>query len=388
MKAIVLILSLVLITNFSFAASITYNTNPDLNFRNLVYQEINTNGFNLQWATTVDQKLNVIISSATTGWLAVGFGNTNAMQNANIIIGYVQSNTTHIRDDYGVSQTSHNSDLILGGADNITLINGTEQNGTTTLNFEIPLNSGDQYDKLMTIGNPISIILAKGSADNYSGMHTAVSVNSITIAAPTDNFLLNSFTADFQSNSVLLHWTTTYENNLLGYNIFQNTENNSSTSIKINPVIINANNTVQQSEYTFTDIEYSPNVPNYYWLQSVNLEGETLFSEPLVITPVAIADNVQSSVKDILYSNFPNPFNPSTQFSFYLNNDKNISLEIYNSRGQLVRTLFTGYLTKGLHREFLWNGQNDKGLNVGSGFYYFLLKSGNDRMGKKIILMK
>ena len=45
--------------------------------------------------------------------------------------------------------------------------------------------------------------------------------------------------------------------------------------------------------------------------------------------------------------NYPNPFNPSTKIRYYLPEDGNIKLEIYNINGQLVNILYNGYKTKG-----------------------------------------
>ncbi|HOM65115.1 MAG TPA: DUF4623 domain-containing protein [Ignavibacteriales bacterium] len=49
----------------------------------------------------------------------------------------------------------------------------------------------------------------------------------------------------------------------------------------------------------------------------------------------------------VLEQNYPNPFNPSTKIRYYLPEDGNIKLEIYNINGQLVNILYNGYKTKG-----------------------------------------
>lgn len=132
------------------------------------------------------QELEGKLTGQTTGWVAVGFNPTSVMRNANIIIGYVSGDTPQIRDDWGNSNTSHVSDLSMGGTSNVTLISGTESAGTTVLQFSIPLDSGDQYDRPLSIGQSYPIILARGanSADNYTGMHADAGVAQISLIGP------------------------------------------------------------------------------------------------------------------------------------------------------------------------------------------------------------
>jgi len=114
-----------------------------------------------------------VVIAPTSGWVSVGFDPTNQMEDANIIIGYVESNgSVNIRDDFGTSITSHASDLTLGGTDNIMEPTGEEGDASTMISFRIPLNSGDQFDRVLIPGNTYTIILAYGSSDNFTGFHT------------------------------------------------------------------------------------------------------------------------------------------------------------------------------------------------------------------------
>jgi len=136
------------------------------------YEMVTVDGIELQWRTD-DEYLYVNVSAPTTGWVAVGFDPTNQMADANIIIGYVNDGgEVMIRDDFGTSSTSHASDESLGGTDNTTEHYGMEDAGTTMLHFKIPLDSGDMYDKVLVPGNNYNVILAYGSADNFTGFHT------------------------------------------------------------------------------------------------------------------------------------------------------------------------------------------------------------------------
>jgi DOMON domain-containing protein len=136
------------------------------------YDEVVAEGITLQWRTD-DEYLYVNIMAPTTGWVAVGFDPTNAMQDANIIIGYVDgSGEVFIRDDFGTSPGSHASDESLGGDYNVMDHYGKEEEGITMLHFKIPLDSGDECDRPLIPGINYDIILAYGSADNYTGFHS------------------------------------------------------------------------------------------------------------------------------------------------------------------------------------------------------------------------
>lgn len=88
-----------------------------------------------------------------------------------------------------------------------------------------------------------------------------------------------------------------------------------------------------------------------------------------------------------LHQNYPNPFNPATTISFDLSRRSNITLSVYNILGQKVATLLNGFLDAGRH-ETLWNGCTDRGETVGSGLYFYVLKTETAVMTRKMMLLK
>ncbi len=89
----------------------------------------------------------------------------------------------------------------------------------------------------------------------------------------------------------------------------------------------------------------------------------------------------------ILNQNYPNPFNPTTQISFYLGRDLPVALEIFNVKGQKVKSLCVGELSVGLH-SFVWNGDDQAGSPVSSGIYFYRLTTPDGTLSNKMILMK
>jgi hypothetical protein len=88
-----------------------------------------------------------------------------------------------------------------------------------------------------------------------------------------------------------------------------------------------------------------------------------------------------------LHQNHPNPFNPSTTIQFDLPKAGEVTLKIYNSVGQLVRTLARGEYASGKH-EVMWDATNDRGEAVGSGVYLAVFKAGEAKQVRRLVLMK
>jgi len=91
--------------------------------------------------------------------------------------------------------------------------------------------------------------------------------------------------------------------------------------------------------------------------------------------------------KPDLLSVAPNPFNPSTTMIFHLEENSHVSLMIYNTRGQRIKTLADGYHAKG-YGKYIWSGANDQGCLVASGIYFCQLITDKTNEIKKITLIK
>lgn len=140
------------------------------------WQTYTVDGYTFEWLVEDSlSSLRIKVTAPTTGWVAVGFDPTSFMNEANLIIGYVDGETTAMRDDYGTGAVTHDSDTSLGGTDDVEIILGmeSEANELTVLEFRIPLNSGDQYDKALVEGNTYQVIFAYGysHADDYTTQH-------------------------------------------------------------------------------------------------------------------------------------------------------------------------------------------------------------------------
>jgi len=99
------------------------------------------------------------------------------------------------------------------------------------------------------------------------------------------------------------------------------------------------------------------------------------------------AEYTQQAILSVLRSNFPNPFNPSTTISFLLPKDASCILEVYNIRGQKVKTLINETRFAGNH-SVVWTGLDDNGKPVSSGLYFYRLTTPNSFQTNKMLLLK
>ncbi len=103
---------------------------------------------------------------------------------------------------------------------------------------------------------------------------------------------------------------------------------------------------------------------------------------------VANEDNSSPAINSFaLYPNVPNPFNPNTSISFANTHPSKIKLEIFNIKGQKVRTLVDETMGAGTHT-VAWDARSDQGQKLASGIYMYRLSSDGFSKTMKMMLMK
>lgn len=116
--------------------------------------------------------------------------------------------------------------------------------------------------------------------------------------------------------------------------------------------------------------------------------GGTIMYAVLDIEFPTDTDDSQIGIPSIALSqNYPNPFNPSTTIAYNVKEATNVQLEVFNIKGQKVKTLVNEYRTPGEYY-VTWDGKNDASEAMNSGVYFYRIKSENYSSAKKMILMK
>jgi photosystem II stability/assembly factor-like uncharacterized protein len=88
-----------------------------------------------------------------------------------------------------------------------------------------------------------------------------------------------------------------------------------------------------------------------------------------------------------LISNYPNPFNPETKIYFAIAREQQVSIEIFNLKGQKIKQLVSNILPAGQH-SIIWNGKDKNNKSASSGIYYYKMKTVDKGFQRKMILLK
>ena len=128
-----------------------------------------------------------------------------------------------------------------------------------------------------------------------------------------------------------------------------------------------------------------------------NAESQTLTFK---VTPEDLAnavlsvslDGIGQPTQNLLLQNYPNPFNPETWIPYQLSEDTSVSVSIYDTTGQLVRTLSLGFQSAGFYnsrgRAAYWDGRNALGERVASGVYFYQLTTPSFQQTRRLVIVK
>lgn len=201
------------------------------------------------------------------------------------------------------------------------------------------------------------------------------SLNSIDIVLERDS----SYGGGFVEGSVLSNHPNTTINDALVYVISE-----------INNKIYAYNLTSSNGEYSIPVLPYGTyrllaqkigienSISNIFEISSSqdSLSGIDL---TLIITSL---EDEERSLTFRLDQNYPNPFNPSTNLDFSLKEATEVKLTIYNILGEEITTLLNDYLESGNYHITFNAG------NLSSGVYFYELKTGQNKIVKKMNLIR
>ena len=118
-----------------------------------------------------------------------------------------------------------------------------------------------------------------------------------------------------------------------------------------------------------------------------NVESDPAFSEVLIKNIVGSDNHNLSSSENILFDCYPNPFRKSTEIYFNIEKSFHTKLEIYNIKGEKVKS-FAVQNENGKQHSVVWDGKDDKGKSVKSGIYFYKIDFKDFSKTKKMIFLK
>lgn len=107
----------------------------------------------------------------------------------------------------------------------------------------------------------------------------------------------------------------------------------------------------------------------------------------VTIIPITASHIPPVPLTNSLIGNYPNPFNPETTIRFALDTEQFVVVDIFNIRGQKIRTLVREILYEGYH-EVIWNGEDSTGSTVATGLYFYRMQTQSYVEIRKMIMLK
>jgi hypothetical protein len=206
------------------------------------------------------------------------------------------------------------------------------------------------------------------------GQAYSVLVDGIRVSTLWDQLVpveLTSFTSTVDGSNVILNWSTATEINNKGFEVQRSVAGNEFTTIGF---VAGSGTTTETRTYKFVDANLSAG--NYtYRLKQVDFDGSFSYSNEVnaeVISPVQFE----------LAQNYPNPFNPGSTIKFSIPQSSNVTLKIFNTLGQEVKTLLNQNMESGVYTINFDAGE------LNSGIYFYKLDAGQYSEVRKMTLIK
>ncbi|HLP15986.1 MAG TPA: T9SS type A sorting domain-containing protein [Bacteroidota bacterium] len=182
---------------------------------------------------------------------------------------------------------------------------------------------------------------------------------------------LQTFSADMVHGRAELHWSTATETNNIGFDIEKKI---AGAWTKIG-FVRGAGTANAPNHYSFVDPTAKGKAS--YRLKQIDRDGHFSYSQSVeVVAALAAGDFALSQ-------NFPNPFNPTTMFTFAVKSMEHVTVTVFNALGQEVATLFNGNASPNelYHLRF-------DGTNLPGGTYFCALRSASRSEVKKVTMLK
>ncbi|GEM_PF-451781 len=142
--------------------------------------------FRLFWRVE-EKTIRMALKAETSGFVAVGFGPSEHMKDADIVFGWVDDEgKAFVEDQFATGEFGpHKPDAELGGRSDILASGGSQTDGVTVIEFRRPLAAGDGFDKALSPGGETALIWSVGETDDPHRHHAKRGEATIVLEAGT-----------------------------------------------------------------------------------------------------------------------------------------------------------------------------------------------------------
>ena len=187
----------------------------------------------------------------------------------------------------------------------------------------------------------------------------------------------------------VLKWNTESETENLGFIVYRREESETLfseiASYKTNDDLNGLGNSSHSKEYFFIDSDVALIRGRTYLYKVADVDFSGKVTEHGAVSIIFAPGKIAS--KFVLKGNYPNPFNGETYIDFFISQKQPIAIYIYNTAGELVRSLNNFLYYSGDNR-VKWDSRDNNGNSVPSGVYFYSLKTRNEKKTGKMILIK
>ena len=121
-----------------------------------------------------DENLYMALEGKAEGFVAIGFEPTQAMKDADMVMGWVSRGEATVLDLYSTGiYGPHPPDEDLGGTNDLLEFGGAEADGWTVIEFKRKMDTDDEFDKAFKSGQTVDIIWSMSGSDSLAIRHNA-----------------------------------------------------------------------------------------------------------------------------------------------------------------------------------------------------------------------
>ena len=377
----------------------------------------NSNGVTLGNPTTVTGALTLSNGSLNTGANVISLGSSATIsgeQSARCVVGNLAVAKT-IGPTVGSDQTFGGIGVTLqDGSDDLGTVSITRVTGTAisansntgikrswtisstlspsqTRNLTLSWVSDDDNSKNLansqayqstdagSTWSPVGVSQDASTTRSVIVATTSLGVWTVSDAGSPLPVELVSFTATASGANAQLSWITASESNNYGFDVERRTVNSEQLSVNnwTKVAFIEGHGTTSTPQnYSFADNTVISGKYSYR-LKQVDRNGKFTYSKEVEAVIGLTPDDYKLS------QNYPNPFNPSTTIRFAVRTAGQVSLKVYNTAGQEVRTLFNEAAEPDKAYSVLFDG-----TGMASGTYFYVLQTPAGREVKKMLMVK